>query len=71
MNTGAFEAGRRGKPLDTFSYDMNRLFACAVALERNPVAVQAVREDGIDVCCHGWRWMDPSGSGEGLAKQLQ
>ena len=55
MNTGAFEAGRRGNPLDTFSYDMNRVFACALALERNPVAAQAVREDGIDVCCHGWR----------------
>lgn len=26
MNTGAFEAGRRGNPLDTFSYDMNRIY---------------------------------------------
>ena len=26
MNTAAFEAGRRGNPLDTFSYDMNRIY---------------------------------------------
>ena len=34
------------------------LFACALALERNPAAAAAVREDGIDVCCHGWRWVE-------------
>ncbi len=26
MNTAAFEAGRRGNPLDTFSHDMNRIY---------------------------------------------
>ena len=26
MNTAAFAAGRRGNPLDTFSYDMNRIY---------------------------------------------
>ena len=26
MNTRAFEASRRGNPLDTFSYDMNRIY---------------------------------------------
>ena len=26
MNTAAFEAARRGNPLDTFSYDMNRIY---------------------------------------------
>ena len=26
MNVPAFEAGKRGDPLDTFSYDMNRLY---------------------------------------------
>ena len=26
MNTAAFEASRRGNPLDTFSYDMNRVY---------------------------------------------
>ena len=34
------------------------LFACALALERNPPAAAAVREDGIDICCHGWRWVE-------------
>ena len=34
------------------------LFACALALERNPAAAAVVREDGIDVCCHGWRWVE-------------
>ena len=34
------------------------LFACALALERNPAAAEAVREEGIDVCCHGWRWVE-------------
>ena len=34
------------------------LFACALALERNPDAAAAVREDGIDICCHGWRWTE-------------
>ena len=26
MNVGAWEAGRRGNPLDTFSHDMNRIY---------------------------------------------
>ena len=34
------------------------LFACALALERNPAAAAAVRDEGIDVCCHGWRWIE-------------
>ena len=34
------------------------LFACAQALERNRPAAQAVRDEGIDVCCHGWRWVE-------------
>ncbi len=32
-------------------------FACALALERNPPAAAAMVESGIDVCCHGWRWI--------------
>ena len=32
------------------------VFACAMALERNPQAARAIREAGHDVCCHGWRW---------------
>ncbi|MBY0329667.1 MAG: allantoinase PuuE [Acetobacteraceae bacterium] len=33
------------------------LFACALALERNPKAAAAVRDSGFDICCHGWRWV--------------
>ncbi|MFC0407022.1 polysaccharide deacetylase family protein [Roseomonas elaeocarpi] len=32
------------------------IFACALALERNPEAAAAIREAGLDICCHGWRW---------------
>jgi allantoinase len=34
------------------------VFACALALERNPEAAAAIREAGYDFCCHGWRWVD-------------
>ncbi|HEV3177070.1 MAG TPA: allantoinase PuuE [Stellaceae bacterium] len=33
------------------------VFGCALALERNPQAAQAIRDAGFDVCCHGWRWV--------------
>jgi allantoinase len=33
------------------------VFGCALALERNPAAAQAIREAGYDVCSHGWRWI--------------
>ncbi len=32
------------------------IFGCALAFERNPPAVEAIRQAGHDVCCHGWRW---------------
>jgi allantoinase len=32
------------------------MFACALALERNPEAAAAIRDGGYDVCCHGYRW---------------
>ena len=32
------------------------IFGCALALERNPPAAEAIRQAGFDVCCHGWRW---------------
>jgi len=32
------------------------VFGCAVALERNPRAAEAVAAAGFDVCCHGYRW---------------
>ncbi|TXL70410.1 allantoinase PuuE [Vineibacter terrae] len=34
------------------------VFGCALALERNPPAAQAIRDSGFDVCCHGWRWIN-------------
>jgi len=36
------------------------IFGCALALERNPAAAQAIRESGFDVCSHGWRWIKHS-----------
>lgn len=33
------------------------VFGCALALERNPQAAQAIAAAGYDVCCHGWRWI--------------
>jgi allantoinase len=33
------------------------VFGCALALERNPAAAEAIRAAGYDVCSHGWRWV--------------
>ncbi|MEM9272407.1 MAG: allantoinase PuuE [Cyanobacteria bacterium P01_F01_bin.143] len=33
------------------------IFGAALALERNPEAVQAIMDAGYDICCHGWRWI--------------
>jgi allantoinase len=30
----------------------------ALALERNPLAAQAIRDAGDEVLCHGWRWVN-------------
>ncbi len=35
------------------------LFGAARALERNPRVAERVAEAGHDVCCHGWRWVEP------------
>jgi peptidoglycan/xylan/chitin deacetylase (PgdA/CDA1 family) len=32
------------------------VFGCALALERNPPAAQAIAQAGYDICCHGYRW---------------
>ena len=34
------------------------VFGCAVALDRNPAVVHAIKQSGYDVCCHGNRWVD-------------
>ncbi len=36
------------------------VFACALALERNPQVAQAIREEGLDFVSHGWRWVQHS-----------
>jgi peptidoglycan/xylan/chitin deacetylase (PgdA/CDA1 family) len=33
------------------------IFGCAVALQRNPPAVEAIKAAGFDLCCHGRRWV--------------
>jgi allantoinase len=33
------------------------IFGCALALERNSPAAEAIRDAGYDVCSHGWRWI--------------
>jgi allantoinase len=33
------------------------VFGCALALERNKPAADAIRASGFDVCSHGWRWV--------------
>ncbi len=45
------------------------VFACALALERNPPAAAAIREAGYDVCCHGWRWIEHYLLGEAEERQ--
>lgn len=35
------------------------VFGCAVALERNPRVTEAIVAAGYDICCHGWRWVEP------------
>lgn len=44
------EFQRRGIPLT--------IFACALALERNPAIAQAIVAAGNDVCSHGFRWIN-------------
>lgn len=34
------------------------IYACALALERNPAAAEAIKAAGHDICCHGWRWIE-------------
>lgn len=34
------------------------IFACALALERNPKVVKTIKDHDLDICCHGWRWIE-------------
>src|SRR5215475_2909969 len=33
------------------------IFGVAMALERNPEAVEAMQRDAHEIACHGWRWV--------------
>jgi allantoinase len=45
------------------------IFGCALALERNPQAAQAIVAAGHDICCHGWRWVEHFRLGEAEERQ--
>ncbi|MCF1467529.1 allantoinase PuuE [Agrobacterium vitis] len=34
------------------------VYACALALERNLCAAEAIKAAQHDICCHGWRWVE-------------
>ncbi len=34
------------------------VYACALALERNPPAAKAIAAAGYDICSHGYRWVE-------------
>ena len=34
------------------------IYACALALERNPPAAELIRSSDCDICSHGWRWVE-------------
>jgi putative urate catabolism protein len=34
------------------------VFAVAMAMERNPLAVEAMLQSGWEIACHGYRWID-------------
>lgn len=46
------------------------MFACALALERNPELAAAIRAGGYDVCCHGYRWERVQPLGEAREREL-
>src|SRR5260370_5785349 len=37
------------------------VFGRALAIARNPLAADAIRSPGFDVCSRGWRWLHYSG----------
>jgi len=46
------------------------MFACALALERNPAIAAAIRAGGYDICCHGFRWEPVQRLGEAREREL-
>ncbi len=56
-----FEYGSRvgfWRVLELFMVRKLPATACALALERNPPMITALRDAGLDLCCHGWRWVE-------------
>ena len=52
------------------------VFACALALERNPKVAEAIVAADYDICCHGYRWvehfkMSPDEEAEHIARAIQ
>ena len=45
------------------------VFACAMAVERNPEVASYLRDAEHEVCCHGYRWEDVSALGEDLERE--
>ncbi|MEQ8370602.1 MAG: allantoinase PuuE [Alphaproteobacteria bacterium] len=45
------------------------IYACGMALERNPAAAEAIARTGWEVCSHGWRWIDYHGMDEALERE--
>jgi putative urate catabolism protein len=45
------------------------IYGCALALERNPNAADAIRASGFDVCSHGWRWIKHYGLSEEVERE--
>jgi allantoinase len=45
------------------------IYGCALALERNPNAADAIRASGFDVCSHGWRWIKHYGLSEEIERE--
>jgi allantoinase len=45
------------------------VYGCALALERNPQAAEAIRASGFDVCSHGWRWIKHYGLTEEVERE--
>ena len=45
------------------------VFACAMAVERNPEVASYLRDAEHEVCCHGYRWEDVSALGEELERE--
>ena len=44
------------------------VYACGMALERNPAAAEAIAAAGFEVCSHGWRWIDYHGMPEDVER---